>query len=128
MKAKLNYLRIAPRKTRLVADLIRGMGVSEAKKQLIFSLKKSAQPILKLLDSALNNAKKNFNKEKIEDLYISEIMVNEGPSLKRSMPRAFGRAAEIRKRTSHIEIVLKEREEKKDVKKIVKKKAVQIKK
>ncbi len=109
VKAKLNNLRISPRKVRLVADLIRGLDVSDAKTQLNFLVKKSSKPILKLLDSALANASNNFKLDK-DNLYISEIFVNEGPTLKRIMPRAMGRAFYIRKRTSHITLVLQEKE------------------
>lgn len=107
VKAKLNKLRMAPRKVRLAANLIKGMDVNKAKINLKFMLKKSAVPLLKLLDSAIANAKHNFNLNG-ENLYIKKILVNEGYKLKRYMPRAFGRAALIRKRTSNIEIILDE--------------------
>ncbi len=113
VKAKLNNLRISPRKVRLVIDLIRGLDVSEAKLQLNFLVKKSAKPILKLLDSAVANAKNNFKLNE-SDLYISEIFASEGPTLKRIMPRAMGRAFHIMKRTSHITIVLEEKEKPKN--------------
>lgn len=103
--AKLKHLRMAPRKVRLVADLIRGMDVQEAQKQLKFLNKKAALPLLKLLNSAIANAKHNFNLEK-ENLYISQILVDGGPSLKRWMPRAMGRATPILKRTCHITLLL----------------------
>lgn len=114
--AKLNYLRIAPRKVRLVADLIRGKKVSEAKSLLDFSLKRGAEPLQKLLASAVANAKNNFQLEE-EMLYISKITVDEGPKLKRWRARARGRAAEIQKKTSHISLVL-EGERPKRVKKV----------
>jgi len=124
VKAKLNNLRISPRKVRLVIDLIRGLDVSEAKIQLNFLVKKSAKPILKLLDSAVANAKNNFKLDE-SNLYISEIFASEGPTLKRIMPRAMGRAFHIRKRTSHITIVLDEKviktDKKKEEKKVLKK-------
>ena len=106
--AKLNYHRMTPRKIRLVADLVRGKQVKEALNQLKFSQKKAASIIAKLLRSAINNAKNNLKIKDKENLYIKKITVDEGPTLKRSMPRAFGRASMIRKRTSHIKIILDE--------------------
>jgi len=105
--AKLSYLRIGPRKVRLVADLIRGRDVTRAVNALSLLNKKSAAPMLKLLNSAIANAKHNFQVEK-ENLRISKITVDGGPVLKRSMPRAHGRATPIRERTSHINLVLSE--------------------
>ncbi|MBI2640243.1 MAG: 50S ribosomal protein L22 [Candidatus Sungbacteria bacterium] len=109
IKAKLNYLRIAPRKVRLVADAIRGLPVLEAERRLTFLTKRAATPILKLLHSAEANAKNNFSIQK-ENLRVIKITVDGGPVLKRSMPRAFGKAAPIRKRTSHILLILAESE------------------
>lgn len=103
--AKLRYLRIAPRKVRLVADLIRGKKVEEAQKILNFTTKKSSSPILKLLKSAIANAKHNFQIEE-SNLFISKITIDEGPKFKRWIARARGRADEILKRSSHITIVL----------------------
>ncbi len=103
--AKLNYLRISPRKTRLVVGLIRGLPVIEAERQLIFLTKRSARSVLKLLRSACANARHNHSLEK-ESLYIDKIFVDQGPTLKRWMPRAMGRATPIMKRTSHLTIVL----------------------
>jgi large subunit ribosomal protein L22 len=99
--AKLSYLRIAPRKVRLVADLIRGKKIEEAQTILNFTNKKAAQPLLKLLKQAISNAKNKFQIEAL-DFYISKLIVDEGPKLKRWMPRARGRASEIQKKTSHI--------------------------
>jgi len=115
VKAKLNYLRIAPRKVRLVADLVRGKNVAKARTILEFTKKRAAQPLKKLLDSAVANARNNFkiDKEKIDRFYISEIRVDEGPTLKRWMPRSRGRAAEIHKKTSHITLVIDEKNEEK---------------
>ena len=107
--AKLKHLRISPRKVRLVADLIRGLTVREAEKQLKFLTKRAARPVLKLLDSAVANAQNNANLAK-EGLFISKIVVEVGPSLKRWRPRAMGRATPIMKRTSHITLVLEEKE------------------
>lgn len=103
-KAQLNYLRISPRKVRLVADLIRGLKVIEAEQQLRFCPKRAAKPLLKLLKSAIANALASGND--LSNLYISEIRVNPGPTLKRWRARARGRSAMIRKRTSHIIINL----------------------
>jgi len=109
--AKLNYLRISPRKVRLVADLIRGKKVGEAKNILFFTKKKAAKVFLKLIESALSNARHNFKLEN-ENLVISKILVNEGPKEKRWMPRARGRASQIQKKTSHIFLELTPFEEK----------------
>ena len=105
--AKLRYLRIAPRKVRLVADLVRGKSVEEATHILNFTRKRATKPILKLLNSAVANASHNFQLKK-ENLYISKILVNEGPKLKRWRPRARGVTYEIQKKTSHITLVLTE--------------------
>lgn len=102
--AKLNYLRIAPRKVRSVADLIRGMSVNEAEAQLLMVRRRPSQPLLKLLRSAVANAK---NKQINPDhLFISEIRVDQGPMLKRIMPRARGSASPIQKKMSHVTLVL----------------------
>ena len=105
--AKLRYLRIAPLKVRLVVDLIRGKSVEEAQTILRFTIKKAAQPILKLLKSAIANAKNNFQLDET-NLYISKITVDGGPRYKRWRARARGRAAEIQKKTSHVTICLGE--------------------
>ena len=104
--AKLNNLRQSPRKVRLVADLIRGKTVSRARLELERLTKASAFPLKKLLDSAATNAKSGNNPE---NLFIKKIVVDEGPILYRRRYRARGRAAPIRKRTSHVSIVLEER-------------------
>jgi large subunit ribosomal protein L22 len=121
IKASLNYLRIAPRKVRLVANLVRGMEVSKAKTMLQFTKQRAAKPILKLLNSALENAQKNFhlNQEMIQKFYIKKITVDEGPKLKRWMPVSRGTAHEIQKKTSHINLVLDEKP-KQENKKILK--------
>lgn len=108
--AKLNYLRIAPRKVRLVADLVRGLPVNEAEAQLLSFRGRAAGPILKLLRSAVANAKTN---QKLEEskLYINSLQVDGGPMLKRFLPRARGRATEIQKKMSHVTIVLAEGKE-----------------
>lgn len=104
---KLNYLRIAPRKARLVANLIKNLSVNEAQAQLMINPNRVSEPILKLLNSAVANAVNN-KKMKADHLVINNIMVNQGPTLKRFMPRAMGRATPIMKRTSHIVITIKE--------------------
>jgi len=100
---------------RLLADLIRGKKVEEARTLLDFSVKRGAKPLRKLLDSAVASAIHNFQLEE-KDLWISKITVDEGPKLKRWQARARGRATEIQKKTSHITLVL-EGEKKKRVKK-----------
>ncbi|MCR4283861.1 MAG: 50S ribosomal protein L22 [Parcubacteria group bacterium] len=111
VKAQLNNLRIAPRKVRLVSELIKGLPVMKAVSQLTFSKKRSALLIMKLVNSAVANASNNFKLDK-DYLYVKDIKVDEGPALKRYMPRARGRAALIKKRTSHITLVLQEQEKK----------------
>lgn len=105
--AKLRYLRIAPRKVRLVADLIRDKSATEAQTILNFTTKKAAPVLLKLLKSAVANAKNNFQLEE-KNLYLSKILVDEGPKYKRWMPRARGMASEIQKKTSHVTLILDE--------------------
>jgi large subunit ribosomal protein L22 len=105
VKAQLRNLRIAPRKVRLAADLIRGKSTEQAQTILKFTTKRAAQPLLKLLNSALANAKNNL-KINTTNLFISKIEVNEGQKLKRWRPRARGRAYPIQKKTSHIILVL----------------------
>jgi large subunit ribosomal protein L22 len=107
VSAKLNNLKISPRKVRLVVDVIRGMKVGKALDQLRFINKKSTHPIDKLLKSALANAENNFELNK-DNLFVKEIRVDEGMTMKRSMPRARGRATVIRKRVSHVMITLGE--------------------
>lgn len=98
---------MSPKKIRLMADLIRGKKVSAAQVQLGVASKDAAIPLHKLLVSACANAA--GKKMNVEKLYVKSIMVDGGPMLKRSRPRAFGRAAPIRKRTSHVTIVLSEK-------------------
>ena len=106
--AQLNNLRIAPRKVRLISRTIKGMDATAAKHRLDYAPQKSSAPILKLLNSALSNAHNNFNLAK-DNLFIKDILVNEGPKLKRFRPKGFGMASPIEKKTSHIKIVLEER-------------------
>lgn len=103
--AKLRSLRMTPRKVRLLIDLIRGMKTQEAINQLNFSTKQAAKPVLKLLQSAIANAKHNHNMNE-ETLLIKTAFVDGGRTLHRSMPRAMGRATPIRKRTANITLVL----------------------
>lgn len=103
--AKLNNLRIAPRKVRLVADLIRRKSAEEAQTILRFAVKRGSPIILKLLRQAIANAKNNFQLEEA-DLYILKLTVDEGPKLKRWRARARGSAAPIQKKTCHITLIL----------------------
>jgi len=107
VRAKLNYLRQSPRKVRLLVDLIRHLPVETALQQLTFSSKRAARPLSKLLKSAIANAENNHHLAK-DNLFIKEIRVDQGPVLKRWRARAMGRAAAIRKRTSHILLILAE--------------------
>jgi large subunit ribosomal protein L22 len=107
IKAKAKHVKISPRKVRLVASLVRGAKVGEALNQLSFTNKNAAKPVGKLVKSAVANAENSYDLEK-DNLFIKEIIVNEGPTLHRWMPKARGRATPIRKRTSHIDIVLGE--------------------
>lgn len=111
--AKLNNYRNSPRKTRLVASLIKGKNVSDAIVELNFLAKKAADPIAKLLKSAISNAKNDFNISNESDLKVKSIIVNAGPTLKRSMPRSRGMANQILKRTSCITIILSGQEKSK---------------
>ena len=104
-KASLQYLHIAPRKVRLVASLVRGMEVRRAELILHTLPKRSSMPLFKLLKSAIQNAVHDFQQDPAS-LYIKEIKVDGGPMMKRMMPRAFGRGATIRKRMSHVSLVL----------------------
>jgi len=107
-KATLNYARISSRKVKIVADLIRGKNVDEALAIVKFTPKASSEIIEKLLKSAIANAENNHNMKQ-NNLYVAEIYANQGPTLKRIRPAAKGSAVRIRKRTSHITIVLRER-------------------
>lgn len=118
--AKLRHFGMSPRKVRLVADAIRGQDVLAAQNQLSFINKRVAQPLLKLLNSAMANAENNF-KLKRSNLYISELRVDEGPTLKRWQPRAMGRATPINKRTSHVTMILDERVKSTEVNQVSKK-------
>ena len=106
-RATLKFARISSRKVKIVADLIRGKNVDEALAIVKFTPKASSEVIEKLLKSAIANAENN-HEMKHENLYVAEIFANQGPTLKRIRPAAKGSAVRIRKRTSHITIVLKE--------------------
>lgn len=99
------YVRISSRKVKIVIDLIRGKSVREALAILEYTPKAATEPVMKLLKSAIANAENNLDMNR-EDLYVAEVYANQGPTLMRFRPRAQGRASRIRKRTSHITIVL----------------------
>jgi large subunit ribosomal protein L22 len=101
--AKLTYTRISPQKCRLVADQIRGLPVEKALEQLTFSTKKAAAIIKKVLESAIANAEHNDGAD-IDELKVSQIYIDQGPTLKRMRARAKGRGNRILKRTSHVTI------------------------
>ena len=105
VKAKASYVRIAPRKARLIADQVRGKPLEDALTTLRFSSRGAAQDILKLINSAAANAENNHDLV-ADDLLVSDIRVDEGPTLRRYRPRALGRATRINKRTSHIQVAL----------------------
>ncbi len=107
-KAVARYVRIAPRKVRLVVDLIRGKKVGEAIAILKHTPKAASPVVEKLLKSAIANADHNYNMD-VDNLVISKIYVDQGPTLKRYRPRAQGRASRIHKRTSHITVVVSEK-------------------
>ena len=106
-RAKLSYARISSRKVKIVIDMIRNKPVGEAMGILKNTPKAASELLIKLLNSAAANAENNPNMDK-NNLYVAEVYANQGPTLKRVRPRAQGRAFRIRKRTSHITIVLKE--------------------
>lgn len=110
--ARLRYLNIAPRKVRLVTRLIKGKTAKEAAFALRFTVRRAARPILKLLQSAIANAKQNFQIEE-SNLYVRKINVNGGPIRKKWRARARGSAARIEKRTSHVDLFLEQIEEQK---------------
>jgi ribosomal protein L22 len=105
VRASARYVRIAPRKARLLADQVRGLHIDEARSLLRFSPRSAARDIAKLIDSAAANAENNHELV-ADDMKIMEINVDEGPTLRRFRPRALGRATRINKRTSHISVAL----------------------
>ncbi len=106
-KAVSKYVRIAPRKMRIIAENIKGLSVEKAIIQLNFTPKKGAGILLKALNSALANAEQNSQID-VDTLYVKKIYIDEGPTAKRWRPRAMGRATRILKRTSHVTVVLDE--------------------
>ena len=108
-RAKATFERIAPRKVKIVLDLIRNKPAEEAMAILKFTPKAACEPVAKLLKSAMANAENNYDMD-VTRLYVAECSVSQGPTLKRIRPRAHGRAFRINKKTSHINIVLKEME------------------
>jgi len=109
-KAVAKNIRISPRKVRLVVDLIRGKKVEEAMALLKFVPNISREPVSKVLKSAVANAEHNLEMSQ-DDLYVTKVFVDQGPTMKRIMPRAQGRADRIRKRSSHITVVVGDKKE-----------------
>ena len=107
-RAVARFVRMSPRKVRLIMDQIRGKKVEEALNMLSFSPQKGARILKKLIRSAVANAEQNASMD-VDSLFIKQIFADEGPTLKRWRPRALGRATRIRKRTSHLTVVLDEK-------------------
>jgi len=107
-RACARYVRVTPMKARRVVDLIRGLPTDEAQAVLRFAPQAASEPVGKVLDSAIANATNNHSLDP-NDLFVSEIYVDEGPTMKRFRPRARGSASRIRKRTSHITVVVASR-------------------
>ncbi len=110
VRATAKYIRISPRKVRLVVDAVRGRSASEAMNTLQFMPQNAAKEVYKVVKSAVANAENNFNLAP-EDLYIDTITADEGPTLKRFRPRAHGRVSPVLKRSSHITVIVGEKEE-----------------
>ncbi len=110
VRASSRYVRVAPRKARLIADQVRGMHIEQARALLEFSPRGAAEDIRKLIESAAANAENNHDLV-ADEMLISEITVDEGPTLRRYRPRAMGRASRINKRTCHIAVALSPEEE-----------------
>ena len=110
VRASSRYVRVAPRKARLIADQVRGMHIEQARALLEFSPRGAAEDIRKLIESAAANAENNHDLV-ADEMLISEITVDEGPTLRRYRPRALGRASRINKRTCHIAVALSPEEE-----------------
>jgi large subunit ribosomal protein L22 len=109
-RAVARHIRISPRKARQVIDLIRGKDVEEALAILRFTPKGGSPIVEKVVRSAIANAENNYDMD-VDSLYVAECYVDQGPTMKRIRPRARGMANRIRKRTSHITVILREREE-----------------
>ena len=110
VRALLRHTRTAPRKARLIAGLIRGKGVGDAINILQFTRRRASDTFQKLLKSAIANAEENHKVLDVEDLFVKTVMVDEGATWKRHMPRARGTSTMIQKKTSHITLVLEEKE------------------
>ena len=108
IRAKARFIRISPQKIRLIMGQVRGKKVEEALNLLSFAPQRGARILKKLLDSAVANAQQNADMD-VDSLYISKVYADEGPTLKRWRPRAQGRATRIRKRTSHLTVILGEK-------------------
>jgi large subunit ribosomal protein L22 len=127
VKAQVKYLRMSPKKLRLIADVIRGMKVEEALNSLLFVNKLAKKPVIKLINSAVSNAVNNFNLKK-ENLFIKEVKVDMAGMLKRWQFKAHGRATPLRKRNAHILLILEELvPTKAKLKKVKAEKAVKVK-
>ncbi|GAB6158644.1 50S ribosomal protein L22 [Desulfotomaculum varum] len=109
-RAVAKFIRVSPRKARMVVDLIRGKKLNEALAILRYTPNKAAAAVTKVVKSAAANAEHNYDMDK-DELVISKIYVDQGPSLKRMMPRAMGRADIIKRRTSHITVVVSDKKE-----------------
>ncbi|MGI6463399.1 MAG: 50S ribosomal protein L22 [Clostridiales bacterium] len=107
--AEMKYVRMSPRKLQIICDVIRGKDVKFARALLEHTPKIGREPLIKVLDSAVANAENNFEMDS-DNLYIEKVFVNGGPILKRGRPRAHGRMSRINKRTSHITLVVAERD------------------
>jgi len=108
IRAKARFVRISPQKIRLIMGQVRGKKVEEALNLLSFAPQRGAKILKKLLDSAVSNAQQNTDMD-VDSLYIATVYADEGPTLKRWRPRAQGRASRIRKRTSHLTVILGEK-------------------
>jgi large subunit ribosomal protein L22 len=108
-RAIAKYVRISPRKMKPIVDLVRGKNIDEALAILKFTPRKGARVLEKVINSAVANAENNYGMDR-DSLYVYQVYANQGPTLKRWRPRAQGRAYQILKRTSHIGVVVKERE------------------
>lgn len=109
-RAIAKFIRVSPRKARMVVDLVRGKKLEEALAILRYTPNKAADVVTKVVKSAAANAEHNYEMDK-DDLVISQIFVDQGPTLKRVMPRAMGRADIIKRKTSHITVVVSDKKE-----------------
>ncbi len=109
-KAQARYVRVSPRKARIVVNNVRGKSVQQAREILTFTNRAVAEDVLKVVNSAVSNAE-HVHHVRAEQLYVKTAFVDEGPTLKRIRPRAKGSASRIRKRTSHITVIVATREE-----------------